>query len=75
MTASLTNRTETDKALHDLRVQLHLINRSIRLMERVHRARQKRREFLPDRVMVACCLASARNNQKPGPTSHHRLRD
>jgi hypothetical protein len=67
----LMNGPETAKALQDLRVQLRLIDKSIRLIEKVERIRNKRLELLPERDFVLYCQASNKNRQRRFPPSPH----
>jgi hypothetical protein len=63
--------SETAKAIQNLRVQLRLIDKSIRLIEKVERIRAKRRQLLPEKDFIACCLASSKISQRRFPCSPH----
>jgi hypothetical protein len=59
---SAVSGSETAKALQNLRIQIRLINRSIRHIEQVEQIRKKRRDLLSEQDILACYMASARNN-------------
>jgi hypothetical protein len=60
---SAVSGSEMAKALQNLRIQIRLINSSIRHIEQVEQIRKKRRDLLSEQDILACCIAFARNNR------------